>query len=298
MLDQSGSMILEGDRWRPVTLALEAFVDDPNSAGIGMALQYFPRGTDDVAKCDVNGYAMPEVPMAPLDLAHAAAIKQSIMAHDFNAVEARAAGHSGTPTRPALAGAEQYMTSWIAAHPTHVGVVLLATDGQPSTGLCAPNKIADIAAVASAAATGTPPITTYVIGIGAVASLNQIAQAGGTGHDAFIVDGTGQNTEQQFLQAMNAIRATSLPCDYAIPTTDAGVIDPKLVNVQYVPAPPAVAAVIPKASGAAPCAGDGWVYDDEAHPTRVVMCAATCAALQQNRSATIKIVFGCQTIVR
>src|SRR5207248_5782628 len=154
----------------------------------------------------VKGYAMPEVPMAPIDAAHAAAIKQSITAHDFTAAQAQAVEHSGTPTRPALAGAEQYATSWIAANPTHVGVVLLATDGQPSTGLCAPNKIADIAAVASAAAAGTPRITTYVIGIGAIASLNQIAQAGGTGHDAFIVDGTGQNTEQQFLQAMNAIR--------------------------------------------------------------------------------------------
>ena len=91
MLDQSGSMVLEGDRWRPVTAALQAFVDDPNSAGIGMALQYFPRGTDDVAKCDVNGYAMPEVPMAPLDAAHAAALKQSITAHNFTTAQAQAA---------------------------------------------------------------------------------------------------------------------------------------------------------------------------------------------------------------
>jgi hypothetical protein len=298
MLDQSGSMTLEGDRWRPVTAAIKAFVDDPSSAGIGMALNYFPRGTDDVAKCDVNGYATPEVPMAPIGPAQAAAIKQSIEAHNFTTVEAREPGHSGTPTRPALAGAAQYMASWIGAHPSHLGFVLLATDGQPSTGLCAPNHIADIAAIARMAAAAVPPIPTYVIGIGDLGNLNEIAQAGGTGRGAFIVDGTGQTTQQEFLKAMNAIRATSLPCDFAIPATDAGTIDPMLVNVQYTPGGSGTPVVVPKATGSAPCAGTGWVYDDEARPTRVVMCAETCAAVQQDRMAAIKIVFGCQTIVR
>jgi hypothetical protein len=298
MLDQSGSMTLEGNRWGPVTAALKAFVDDPSSAGIGMALNYFPRGMDDVAKCDVNGYATPEVPMAPISPAQATAIKQSIDAHNFTTVEARDPGHSGTPTRPALAGATQYMTTWIAAHPTHIGFVLLATDGQPSTSMCVPNKIADIATVAQTAASAMPPIVTYVIGIGDLANLSQIAQAGGSGHDAFIVDGTGVTTQQEFLKAMNAIRATSLPCDYAIPPTDAGTIDPMLVNVQYTPGGTGTPVVVPKAAGAAPCSGTGWVYDDETRPTRVVMCADTCTTVQQDRMASVKIVFGCQTIVR
>jgi hypothetical protein len=241
---------------------------------------------------------MPEVPMAPIGPAQAAAIKQSIDAHNFTTVEARDPGHSGTPTRPALAGAMQYMTAWIAAHPTHLGFVLLATDGQPSTSLCTPNKIADIATVAQTAAMGMPPIVTYVIGIGDIANLNQIAQGGGSGRDAFIVDGTGQTTQQEFLKAMNAIRATSLPCDFAIPPTDAGTIDPKLVNVQYTPGGTGTPLVVPKAAGAAPCTGTGWVYDNEAAPTRVVMCEGTCSAVQQDRMASVKIVFGCQTIVR
>jgi hypothetical protein len=143
-----------------------------------------------------------------------------------------------------------------------------------------------------------PPLPTYVIGIGDIANLDQIAMAGGTGRGAFIVDGTGQTTQQEFLRAMNAIRATSLPCDFAIPATDAGTIDPKLVNVQYTPGNSAMPIVVPKAAGGAPCAGTGWVYDDEANPTRVVMCADTCGAVQRDRMATIKIVFGCQTIVR
>jgi hypothetical protein len=298
MLDQSGSMTLEGDRWAPVTNALKAFVDDPKSAGIGMALNYFPRGMDDVAKCDIDGYATPEVPMAPLDPTQAAAIKRSIDAHNFTVAEARDVGHSGTPTRPALVGAIQYVTTWIAAHPTHVGMVLLATDGQPSSGLCAPNRVPDLVTVAQMGAAGMPAVPTFVIGIGALASLNDIAQAGGTGYPAFIVDGTGLTTQQEFLRAMNVIRATALPCDYAIPAVDGGMLDPALVNVQYVPGGGGASRVVPKAMGGAPCTGEGWVYDNEAQPTKVVMCEGTCSTVQQDSMATIKIVFGCQTIVR
>src|SRR5258705_4114611 len=127
------------------------------------------------------------------------------------------------------------MRSGMASHPTNMGSVLLAPDGQPPAGWAAPNRIPDFAGFAEGAAAGMPAIPTYVIGIGDLANLNEIALAGGTGHGAFIVDGTGQTTQQEFLMAMNAIRATSLPCDFAIPATDAGTIDPKLVNLHYTP---------------------------------------------------------------
>jgi len=296
MLDQSGSMTLEGNRWGPVTTALKAFVDDPASAGLGMGLQYFPRGTDDAAKCDVAGYAVPAVPIAPLSPVHAAAIKLSIEAHAFTTTEARNPEHAGTPTRPALEGATRYVQSWLQDRPKHTGVVLLATDGQPSTGLCTANRIADIMTVAQAAASLVPAIATYVIGIGDTGNLNDIALAG-SWHAAFIVDGTGQTTQQEFLAAMNAIRASVLPCDYAIPPTEAGSLDPALVNVAYTQGGSKDQVVIPKATGGIPCPGEGWVYDDEAHPTKVILCDSTCSTLQHDRMAAIEIVFGCRTII-
>ncbi len=250
MLDQSGSMTLEGNRWGPVTTALKAFVDDPASAGLGMGLQYFPRGTDDAAKCDVAGYAVPAVPIAPLSPVHAAAIKLSIEAHAFTTTEAR----------------------------------------------CTANRIADIVTVAQAAASLVPAIATYVIGIGDTGNLNDIALAG-SWHAAFIVDGTGQTTQQEFLAAMNAIRASVLPCDYAIPPTEAGSLDPALVNVAYTQGGSKDQVVIPKATGGIPCPGEGWVYDDEAHPTKVILCDSTCSTLQHDRMAAIEIVFGCRTII-
>jgi hypothetical protein len=44
LLDQSGSMTLEGDRWDPTSAALKAFATNPASNGMGVGLQYFPLG--------------------------------------------------------------------------------------------------------------------------------------------------------------------------------------------------------------------------------------------------------------
>jgi hypothetical protein len=135
-----------------------------------------------------------------------------------------------------------------------------------------------------------------VIGIGDTGNLNDIARAG-SGRDAFIVDGTGQTTQQEFLASMNAIRASVLPCDYAIPPIDGGALDPALVNVAYTKGGTQDQVVIPKATGGLPCAGEGWVYDDQAHPSKVILCDGTCSTLQRDRMAAIEIVFGCRTII-
>src|SRR5258705_3597121 len=127
------------------------------------------------------------------------------------------------------------MRSGMASHPTNMGSVLLAPDGQPPAGWAAPNRIPDFAGFAEGAAAGMPAIPTYVIGIGDLANLNEIALAGGTRHGAFIVDGTGQTTQQGFLIAMDALRATSPPCDLALSATGARNIQPKLLHVQDTP---------------------------------------------------------------
>ncbi len=46
-------------------------------------------------------------------------------------------------------------------------------------------------------------------------------------------------------------------------------------------------------------AGDGWSYDDEASPSEVVLCPATCSALQEADSGVrrVDVQFGCQTLL-
>jgi hypothetical protein len=132
LLDQSGSMTEHDDRWTPTTNAIKSFVRAPESAGIGVGLQYFPLGKNDDDKCVGATYVKPSVPVAPLP-GNAQAMIQSIDAHYFTKSNCcDAPEHKGTPTRPALEGVFEYLRGWLAQHPERDAVVLLATDGEPS----------------------------------------------------------------------------------------------------------------------------------------------------------------------
>jgi hypothetical protein len=307
MLDQSGSMqgggANSGPRWDPVTTALKGFIGDPQSNGLGVGIQYFPLGMGlampDPDKCLVSKYQTADVPVGVLP-GHAAALVASIDAHHFTMAEANLGPHYGTPTRPALEGAVNFVHDWIQKNPTHLGVVVLATDGYPSSSMCdpEPDDMASVVAVAQMAAAWTPPVHTYVVGIGSLKNLNQVATAGGTGQAAFVIDTTTQQTQQQFAAALEAIRTSVIPCEYPIPATDPGHFDVTQVNVQYTPGGASAPIAIGKAADLADCQGrDGWFYDQPVQPRTVVMCPTTCAKLQRDRGANVEVLFGCPTVV-
>jgi len=55
-----------------------------------------------------------------------------------------------------------------------------------------------------------------------------------------------------------------------------------------------------KVADAAACGPDGgWYYDDELSPTAVILCPATCEALQAaaNETRSVEVQFGCSTLV-
>lgn len=209
LLDQSGSMMEEDDRFTPTTLAIESFVRSTELSQTSVALQYFPLGKSDAEKCEAQRYEVPAVPLAALP-ANAEPIAASMIAHRFTKENCCTDEHSGTPTRPAVEGALKYMRAQLSQHPDHVGVLLLATDGEPSS-VCDGNKIADVAAVLKEAAEGVPAIRTYVIGIGSTDKLKTLASAGGTGLPPFAVDPTGSKTEQDLRGALSAIQQNATP---------------------------------------------------------------------------------------
>lgn len=298
LLDQSGSMTLDGNRWDPTSTALKGFFANPQFGGLGVGLQYFPLGattTEDPAICQVANYVMPGVPIAALP-GNSAALVASIDSHHFTAAEGDDAAHWGTPTRPAVEGALQHLTSYQATNPDRRLYLLLATDGLPSK-LCPGNDIDGIALVLAAAAAQVPPIQTFVIGIGEIARLNTLAVAGGTGHPAFIVDALGTATQEQFSAALEAIRHTALPCEFTIPAPSTGRIDPGQVNVDFTDA--AGKKTFPNVKGATACAaGEAtWYYDTEVAPTQVIMCPTACDMLKAG-NAKIDIVFGCKTVTK
>ena len=211
LLDQSGSMTLDGNRWAPVTTALKAFIGGASLAGVGVGLQYFPLGAtvaSDPKICVAANYSTADVPLQDLP-SNGAALTGSIDKHFFTAAMGNDPAHWGTPTYPALQGSYDYLRTYLTANPARRGVLLLATDGLPSK-LCMGDTPAEIATLIASQAAMTPPIQTYVIGIGKITTLDTWAMAGGTGK-AFVVDGTGTTTQDDLTKALDQIRVLTLP---------------------------------------------------------------------------------------
>jgi hypothetical protein len=242
------------------------------------------------AECEASAYATPAVPIETLPGA-APALIASIDAQMPN---------GQTPTGPALSGAIEQARSHATLNPSHAVVAVLATDGLPTR--CEPLEIADISGVAAAAVAATPSVRTFVIGVfgpedtGAPENLDSIARGGGT-DTAFIVD-TSQNVSEQFLAALAEIRGTSLGCEFQIPAPALGErLDYALVNVDFTEG--TTKSRLYKVTGAAACAADGgWYYDDEAAPTRIILCPASCARAEGATDAAVEIQLGCKTDVR
>ncbi len=305
MMDQSGSMTDEvtgpngtmGMKWDFLKQAFTSFVEDPASAGIGIGIQYFPIPNIDDSSCDAGTYAVPNDPNAPQSgVGVAIALLPGNATAIVNSLSAHTPGGQ-TPTVAALSGALQYAEGWAAQNPTHKVMVVFATDGDPHG--CTNNTVGVAAAVAQMAATGVPPVPTYVIGVGdSLKSLNQIADAGGT--TAALIVSTGQDVAAQFLAAMNEIRSsTSVPCVLSIPTSDGGAVDFGKVNVVDSPADggaPLSFLQVPSASSCDPAAG-GWFYDNRAAPTTITLCPASCTMVTTDVAAQVDIQLGCQTLV-
>jgi hypothetical protein len=95
--------------------------------------------------------------------------------------------------------------------------------------------------------------------------------------------------------AKKLVDVAQLSCDWAIPAPPSmETFDPAMTNVAL--AVNGQSQNLFKSPTAAECADrEGWHYDDEANPTRVVACPATCARIQAAASAEVTVLFGCET---
>jgi len=392
MLDTSGSMLAETatqvSKWDAVKLALESFLKDSDSAGLGVGLQYFPlpkpnvpatctsnaqcgdsgpcflkfcfnssnlfpcqansdcltntgddagpclpislcsknpdyfcpnpgaacQATDTTedlgtcetvtesicehtTSCDVAQYTAPASAIAPLPGAAAALIAS---------IDAQTPA-GDTPTGPALSGAIAQASAWATAHPDHRVVTVLATDGVPTE--CTPDTINAVALLAKNGVSGTPSISTFVIGVfgpddvadNAPTNLDKIAQQGGT-NKAFIVD-TQKDVTTQFQAALDTIRGARLACQFQIPEpTGGGTLDYGQVNVALTNGTQKSVVYYVKNAAACDASTGGWYYDVEPSagtPTKIVACPTTCSTFQAAPSgASVGIALGCGTIVK
>jgi len=288
MFDKSGSMGMGSGKWEAAGAALTAFFQDPASAGLGVALRFFPDGncTDDKGKCDVNDCATPLVPMGRLVAATGAADAQETAL--ITAYNSKMPG-GGTPMGAALSGAVQFASTYQTAHPTEKTIVVLVTDGDP-------NGCGALSDVEAAAAAGLQSgILTFTIGMkgSTKSSLDDIAAAGGT---MASLDGSDEAALQASFQK---IRGMEISCSFPMPMTDdmGKKVDPDKVNVTYTPGDGGKTETLTEVDDMSKCNGkDGWYYDNPKMPTMINLCPATCMKVQADDKAEIDILLGCSSM--
>jgi Mg-chelatase subunit ChlD len=292
MLDRSGSMgSATSGNWYAVKTGLTSFFADSASAGLRVALNYFPTGDD---SCDPADYSTPAVGLAPLTAdpapadAHETALLASLAAQDPTGL---------TPMYGALAGALGFAVHQAVTKPGEKVAVVLVTDGSPNSCPETPvdqNQIGVIAALAGSAYTGDPPVVTFSVGLQGSneAELQAIAAAGGG--KAFFL-GSSPSVPQDLILALQEIAGSQLACELALPTPESGTLDPNEVNVEFTAGNGAKVPLY-KVADAASCVPNGWYYDDPVAPARVLLCPGACAGVQADPQGRIDVLFGCESI--
>lgn len=296
--DVSGSMG-EGDKpfhdkelkWDPVVAASKAFFEAEDTVRVSASMVFFP--TKDANRCEAEVYTTPDVPL------------QSLPSTEFSeAIDAIFPDRGGTPTHAVLQATIGYVRSLIEDGSTAKHAIVLVTDGMPQ-GCTRDTDTVD--AVAELVREISDEVPVYVIGIenpvteeepnppDNVTGLHAIAVAGGTGN-AFIIDtGNPEQTIADFDEVIQSIRSSGLSCELEIPPPPSGqTFDKERVNVSL------------KSSGdveelvySADCdQEDAWHYDDEANPTRIVLCERTCEVTKKLADVELQVEFGCERRVR
>lgn len=318
ILDMSGSMTEPGfaansaagdcnvgqnvnSKWCHSINALSDFFSSPDMVGTRAALNFFSTSVSGT-ECDGDTYSSAIVPFGSgyLTLPNA----------QFDTAMNAKVPYNGTPTSSALKGMIKFTA--INNTPGRVRTQILITDGEPSS--------CDLSAVNNAKliddhfkATG---VRTYLIGMtGASFTWLETAAVGGNGalHTSAIAKLTGTcgngaascyhwnigNGEGDVLvQALKEIRRQAVSCTIAIPTTDAGIIDPTKIVLEYLPKGVAPGQVVTHVNDAAGCTADGstggYYFDNNSSPKVMQLCPSTCTSAQADDKAKFNVLLGCQ----
>ena len=294
MLDNSGSMGADCNigqatvsKWCYSINALSQFFQSA-PAGTGVALQYFPKCWKSTAECTTGAScAVAEVPLGQLP-GNLTPLQTSLNTNT---------PLGGTPMEAALHGVAKYTTQ--NQQPGRVMIGIFVTDGVPEGCTTNANTLAGILQAHLA----NDKIKTFVIGMDGAdfGTLDTIAAPGGASPHTQYCGGSSpcysydvdNGNPAAFTAVLAAIQKSAVACQFSMPTTDGGIVDPSKVEVQYSPAGNPPAQKLPKVASAAACAGGGWYFDNPASPKSILLCPSSCTIVQLDTKAKIDISLGC-----
>ncbi len=271
--------------WSEVRQEISAFVDDPESEGVGVGIQYYGRIDFDgdptrPTYCEVSTYEEPAVAIAELP-DNAEEIKSSFPTNPFNT----------SPVVPALEGAIRHAKSRVPDHPERKQVVFLITG---TSGLFDPfcdSTLESLNNTAEQGYVGDPSIATYVIGIYAsdldfspmTTFLRDVAMQGGTSRP-YLASLNREDPElaQKLGEARDAAKQTAcgfnLPQEYRDGLPE--VVEPDLASIVVTTNDNETIELQTVRDGSYCNAEEsGWYFDDPENPSSLVACERTCKML-------------------
>jgi hypothetical protein len=96
-----------------------------------------------------------------------------------------------------------------------------------------------------------------------------------------------------FLTAMQDIRKKTLSCEFAVPTTMLGVMDPATAQVRYVDDAGATVKVSRVTDASGCTAAGGWYFDNNTKPTKVNLCPTACTTVKSLAAASLYVFYDC-----
>jgi uncharacterized protein YegL len=265
MLDVSGSMT--GTNMAILQPGVTGYTNGASSVGTWAAGNQFPIEVNAVTSCLVTDYAKSPVPWSSLPSATFSQWVSSLVVLGL------------TPSVPALQGAVNACKARKLGQPGRTCVVIFATDGEPTDcdpiGQAAMTTLGAIAADAWANGIAVHGIAFPNMTTVGTQLLNYIAQQGGT------VAPTTVSTAAQLTTLLQTIQGSTVSCAFAKPP---GTID----TVTLSPTSGPVIA-LPRVMDASQCAGDAYYYDNNANPTQLLMCPATCQKLKADPAAKLNV---------
>lgn len=288
VIDSSGSMdeatATGVSKWYATKAAFQTFLGQA-PRGMRFGLSLFPVPGDDTPSCRSEHYRDSALAMADVSEMASGALTR------LDGVKPR----GQTPTAPALTAALDMATTYAVEHPERSVVVVLATDGLPTT--CAPTEMTALAALAKEALNGAGHVRTLVVASRSddnvdMSGFERLAAAGGTRHP--VVIDPRADFAKQLSKSLSATAARQVACDLALPEPPSGKqLDYDTVNVVL---DGDERVTLPRVANASACkASGGWYYDvDPAQgaPTRLNVCQAAC---ERTQAAKLTVELGCQT---
>jgi len=305
---------LSGKKWLAVRGALNAFYDGIVTSGdttYTIGGYFFGIGSG-------KGPDMPSIlGMAPLDASQAAALKAQVNPPNYPY-------NHYTPLVAAIESQVDALQKFSSPNPDAKRILVLLTDGVPTvpgpttTAALQLTSIKELMDARLPVAAGTPPVNTFVIGVGNPTDattvydeeyLGKLAIAGGLpapGCDAnwnqsspagsvpchFQVTPGARTSAQisaDLVGAFDSIRTRVASCELTIEKKLGVNIDPSQVNVLYKPGMGAERLVSKEPT-------NGWSFDNETAPTKVILNGQACADLKSDPKSSVRIAIGCATV--